>query len=437
MIGLPKSSWIWLVILAVSINAAILFIVIPKMSNRLRSFYNQNESIDGYDQLAINLLNGNGYRTYPDTAKTLSREPGYPILLAGIFFILGNSIAAVKLANLVLALGAAWLMTRIARRVSSSQVMIALPPLLFLFHPGTLIAESRVGVELLFSFLLMLVILTLYRAIESNRSWDYAISGLALGLTVLVRSTPILFPLILLAYLAFFQSNGSKLAVCRHIALMVIAMFTVLSPWIIRNYLLTGKFIPTASILGISAHAGLYDNTHLTRDTNWVVVDRASAEERKKIALELGYPFKPVKGAYYQDFYFTGDELKFSSYLLHTVISEYEKSPVLFIRCLFSNFFNLWFRGKTSTSTILNVLVQFPYLIFAAVGVLLAVRENQIKIIAPMGILLLYFIAVYVAILAQARYSVPLIPILSIFAGITLAASRRRFAVQEIASASA
>ena len=419
-------SHLILVIVTVIVNSIILFIVIPEVTNRIYAFYNQDEYADGYDQLASNLAEGHGYRVYPDTAPTLMREPGYPMLLAGIFVVFGRSLAAAKLANMFLAFAAAWLMTRIARKLSSSQLLILGSPLLFLFHPGTLIAESRGGVEVLFTFLLVLFLLTIYRAIESNRRWDYLVSGGVLGLTVLTKSTPMFFPLILLAYLLVFERKWSKPNICWNIALMVIAMFAVLSPWIIRNYLLTRKFVPTATVLGVSAHAGLYDNTHLSSDTSWALVDRAGARERRRLAQELGYPFKEVKEAYYQDFYSSKDEVEFSNYLVKRVMGEYERSPRLFMSCVSSNLFNLWFRGKTWISTAMNLVVQLPYLILAGMGAVLCVRNKQFKVIAPLVLFLIYIVAVYVPILAQARYSVPLIPILSILACITLVEAQRR-----------
>ncbi|MGO9305291.1 MAG: glycosyltransferase family 39 protein [Candidatus Korobacteraceae bacterium] len=388
--------------------------------------YNQEEYADGYDQLATNLAEGHGYRMYPDTAPTMVREPGYPILLAGIFLVFGKRFVAVKLANMLLALGAAWLMACIARRLSDNHALTVGAPLLFLFHPGTLVAESRGGVEVLFTFLLTLFVLTLYRAIESNRWSDYVLSGVSLGATVLVKSTPMLFPAFLLTYLVVFERRSPILRSCFHIAVMVAAMLVVLSPWIIRNYSLTGKFIPTATVLGVSAHAGQYVNTHLPADDSWALVDRQAARERRKIAEELGYRFKDVKDAYYQDFYSSGDEVKFSNFLFKKVVGEYEKSPMMFVRCVRSNLFNLWFRGKTRNSTILNVIVQLPYLVLSVFGIIVAVRNGQIKIIAPIALLLVYIVAVYVVILAQARYSVPLIPFLSILAGISLVAVQKK-----------
>ena len=426
MIRRQQFAWTALIVLVVVLNAGVVFVVIPQMNARLHQMYNQDEYADGYDELATNLAEGRGYRVYPDTALTTMREPGYPILLAGLFLAFGKEFVAVKLTNVLLALAAAWLMTRIAGRVSTSQVLIVGAPLLFLFHPGTLIAESRGGVEILFTFCLMLFLLTVYRAIENNRWSDYAISGVVLGFTVLVKSTPMLFPVFLLAYLVLFQKPSSISSRCLHIGVMVVAMFLVLSPWIIRNYLLTGKFIPTASVLGVSAHAGQYVNTHLTADGSWALVDRDGARQRRKVAEELGYPFKPVENAYYQDFYSTNDEVRFSNYLLKGVIAEYRRSPMTFVKCVSANIFNLWFRGKTRNSTILNTVVQLPYLILAIIGAILTLRNKQAKVIAPMVLLLVYIVSVHVVILAQARYSVPLTPFLSILAGISLIAMQGR-----------
>src|SRR5687768_8057228 len=104
------------------------------LSSELSTFYSQNLYADGYDQLAINLVQGNGYRFYPDTALTLMREPGYPIFLAALFLICGTSFAAVKLMHMAMALLVAWLITRIASRVSKERSVRLLAPALFLLH---------------------------------------------------------------------------------------------------------------------------------------------------------------------------------------------------------------------------------------------------------------------------------------------------------------
>lgn len=405
-------------VLTVVVNAFILFLVIPGLSHRLSPFYNQDLYSDGYNQLAANLAQGNGYRFYPDTARTLMREPGYPVFLAAILLVFGKSFTAVKLANMFLALATAWLMTLIARRLSNHQALMLLPPLLFLFHPGTLIAESRGGVEILFTFLVVLFMLALYRASESGRWQDYALGGVALGFTVSVRSTPILFPVFLLAYFLIFRpQSASKLTICRNMACMVFAMSAVLSPWIIRNYSITGRFVPTASVLGVSAHAGQYICVHHGEDKPWVSLDREAAVERGNLARQLGYRFKG-DDPYYQVFYSSGDELEFSRYLAKKVMSEYQRSPWLCAKCIAYNLFNFWCAGKTGESTFGSLLVQIPYLILGIAGAVFSVKNGQAKVIGPMVLFMIYVVAVYVPILAQARYSIPLIPFLSILASV-------------------
>jgi 4-amino-4-deoxy-L-arabinose transferase-like glycosyltransferase len=330
---------------------------------------------------------------------------------------------------MLLVLAAAWLITRIARRWSTDPIMVVAPQLLFLFHPGTVLSQTRGGVEPLFALLLTLFVLMVYRAIDSNRFVDFAVGGVVLGLAAIVKSTPMLFPVFLFAYLVVFERRlGSPFAIALRILVMVAAMTAVLSPWIVRNYRLTGRFVPSASVLGISAHAGQYICVNLPSGDAWVDLDRKAARERTSVARTLGYPFKDVEDGYYQSFYSSTDELSFSSYLLGRVVDTYRQSPALFARCSSANLLNFWFAGKTWKSTALNVVVQLPYLVLAVVGISIAFRRHMGLAIAPCLLFVVYYVAVYVPILAQARYSIPIIPFLSVFAGVALAATRQRLA---------
>lgn len=422
MIPRSKTLWIIVALSAVLIHVLIVFALIPKASSRIRGLYSENQYADGYDQLAMNLAAGNGYRFYPNTAHTLMREPGYPVLLAGLYSIFGTNFDVVKLLNLILAFGVGYLMTLIARKVSTNPLLIFGSPLLFLFHPETLIAETRGGVEILFAFMLTLYIFTVYRAAQSNGWRDYVLSGAVLGATVLVRSTPILFPAVLFAYLLLTkrQSNG-LLVLIRNFALMISTMFLVISPWIVRNYALTKKFVPTASVLGVAAQTGLYLSTH--HEIGNARVDQQAALERNKLAQELGYPFRV---GYYQYFYSAGDELAFSQYLFRRTVRVYEDSPLLLMRTLALNLFKFWCGGKTGISVLMDAIVQFPLVGLAIAAVVLCLKGGRVKRVAPLALVCMYIVGVSLPILAQARYSAPLIPFISILAAITLLALKQR-----------
>jgi hypothetical protein len=398
-----------LFIALIALNCAMVLILIPSVSRHLGGSYNVSVYADGYDQLASNLAEGHGYRFFPDTARTLLREPGYPIILAVIFRVFGRRFTLVQLTNIALAIGTAYLMTRIARTISASRVVALGSPLLFLCHPETLVAESRGGVEILFGLLLILYMVTAYRAIRTGKLWDYLVSGATLGLTVVVRSTPILFPIALLVYLLFVERR--KTAAFRNVGAMVIAMAVVLSPWIARNYLLTSRFVPTASVLGVSAQAGLYLSMHPTIGN--AKIDTEAFVERNRLARELGYHFKP---GYYQYFYSSADEVAFSNYLFRRVLEEYKKRPLLFWQTIGCNLVNFWCAGKTWSAVAVDAVIQFPLVILAVAGVVACIKNGRLGAVGPMTVLIIYVVAVSLPILAQARYAAPLIPFLSILA---------------------
>jgi hypothetical protein len=399
---------------AVMLNCLTVFVVIPELSKEIKPFYSQGGFQDGYDLIAANLAEGKGYRLYPDTAETLMREPGYPILLAGLRLTFGPSFTVVKVANVCLTLVAACLLCLLARRISGQGVLSFVPALLFLLHPGTVLAESRGGVEILFTTLVTLSAITVYRAIETTRYWDYALAGGVLGVAVLIRSTPIMLPIVFLLYLlATERARSATRVVFRNIACMTGTMVLVLTPWIVRNYRITGQFVPTASVLGVSAQAGQYICSHITPERRLVDLDREASRERVRLAEEAGFR---VERGYYQAFYASEDELTFSRYLLKRVVVEYEKRPWLCVKCLAYNAAAFWCAGKTWGSTAINAVIQIPYLFLAATDVARRIREKRFRAIGPLVLITAYTMGVSVPILAQARYSVPVIPFVSALA---------------------
>jgi 4-amino-4-deoxy-L-arabinose transferase-like glycosyltransferase len=421
-------------LLVVTFHLLILFVVLPRSSARLTPAYNQVLTSDGYDYLATNLVAGHGYRFYPDTAKTLMREPGYPFILAGLLAVFGKRFIAVELLNVILALATAWLVMRLMRRLSDRSWPGLAAAALFLFHPGTLVAESRGGVEIVFGFLMLLFLLALYRAFDRNHPKDYVFSGLVLGLALLVRSVPILFPVVVLGYmLVFLRPAISPLSAFRNMGILIVSMLAVLSPWIVRNYSLTGRFVPTASVLGVSAQAGQYICTHLSTGRPWWLLDREAAHERSKLATERGYPFEDGYYGYYQTFYSTKDEIAFSKFLLGRVVDEYKQHPSMLAEVVGRNLFNFWFAGKTRAATAANCIVQLPYLLLAGAGLVVGIRRGRGAIVIPIALFIGYIVAVYAPILAQARYSVPLVPLLSILGAILLiAVADRRETIDDL-----
>ncbi|MGE0114244.1 MAG: ArnT family glycosyltransferase [Steroidobacteraceae bacterium] len=415
-------------ILAITLLKLIfLFAVLPLFEASLGSMYGISFA-DNYHMLAQNLAAGNGYRFTDDTALTMMREPGYPLVLAALFSVFGYGLSAPRVANLFFGIFSALLISRITRQVSGSERAAKLAPVLFLVHPGVIITDMRGGVEGLFIMLVMCFLVVTYKALASGRLKDYFFVGLALGIASIVRSTVLLFPSFLLLYFLWWERTRTSIpAMLSRVVIVWVGAFLILSPWIIRNYALSGHFVPTGSVAGVSAHAGQYICTHFSFDNSLEKVDGDAATERVRLAREQGYRFKELDGLYYLYFYKTQDELAFNTFLGKRVLQRYLESPMLLLECSTKNAFNFWFSGKTWKATTLNSVVQLPYLLLAIAGLIIGMRSKRSADIAILALFIVYTMGVYLPILAEARYSMHLIPILSILAALPFTKRRWKY----------
>ncbi len=404
----------------VLLKAGLLLLVLPRIEAWIAPSYGLGFS-DDYDVLARNIASGYGYRFFPDTALTMMREPGYPLILAGLFYMFGYGISVARIANLVFSFFAALSLSRLTRKVSGDEWVARLAPALFLLHPGIVLSEARGGVENLFIMLLLLFMEALYRALSGNRWRDYVVAGLLLGISATVRSTALLFPVFLVGYSLFWlRRQQSVPSVLLRFASLMAAAALVLTPWTVRNYLLTGAVVPTASVAGVSAYAGYHICTHLSFNNTFYAADADAGIARTAIAREGGLKFKEMGNHYYLYFYDTHDELAYNHLLTQRLKERYVESPLLLPTCASKNLFHFWFSGRTWRVTALNIMVQLPYMLLAGIGFFFGLRSERKALYAPLILFVVYTLCVYVPILAQARYSLHLVPFLSIPAAATL-----------------
>jgi 4-amino-4-deoxy-L-arabinose transferase-like glycosyltransferase len=406
-------------------SALLLFVAIPAATEIASSHYALGFA-DDYDRLAVSLANGEGYRLGPALGETMLREPGYPLFLAGVFSLLGYSIEAARVANLLLAGIAAALLWLLARRITRDRLVAGLAVLLFMLHPAMLIAEARGGVEVLFITAVLGFLLLLYRAVDTDRTALFLISGLALGIAVLIRSTPLLFPIVLGPCLLLVAPAGARIRRLGQCMVLVLGMTAVMLPWIVRNYGLSGHFVPTATVQGVAAQEGQYTCERMPPGQRFQALQREAASQRNARAARLGVPFK---AGYYQYFYSAADELAFNRALTSDTLQHYRSQPGLLARCAGMNLLNFWFLGKNAVATGLNAVLQLPLLALAVAGIVLLHRRYGIAAWALPALLIVYVVSVHAPVIAHARHSVPLLPLLSIFAAAALVHAWQRLAL--------
>jgi len=404
--------------IAFTIKGLVLFAGIPAFQALNPDDYQADMFPDRFDFIASNLIDGNGYRFFPDTAETTIRTPGFVLVLAGIFFAFGKSLWAVKAFNLVLSAITAWLVYRLGLRITSSASVAAVGSLLYFFYPGTILADSRGGVDSLYTFSIALFMFLLFRALESKKTIDFAAAGACFGALILVKSSAGLFPASLLIYLLAVRPNGGRIRTeLANFAVLAAAAALVMSPWVIRNAELTGRFIPTMSVGGLTAFEGLYvvKNQHRGKEHNELIWEAIG--QQVEIAKSMGLRFSE-KETVFPQFYTTEDELRYYDHLGELVVDEFRQRPDVLIQTIGNNAVGFWFQGRTKTATFYNIILSAPFLLLAAVGLGLGVLRKY-----PVFPLVLFIGTFYVAhlpILGVARYSIPLVPLISIFAAIAL-----------------
>ena len=419
---LTKRMSVTFLLLGLVINAVSVLVILPRAANVLE--YNLQIG-DLYDLIATNLAQGHGYRVDAQMGETMLREPGYPLLVAAMFKIGGIGVQSPRLACVVLAFGASLLILFLARKVTGSEVVALIAAVLFLVLPACLIAEARAGVEIPCVFTVLLFMFALYRAIEKKSISSYAIAGLLLGLASLVRSEVLLFPLFVGPYCLFVARDWSERGkVVLRMLVLGAATVVIMSPWIIRNYLLVHQIVPTATVAGVAAQEGLYTCKNLSQDGQFYSSQRKAGHERSEFASQLGLRFE---GSYYYQFFYTPqDEVAFNRALLKKVSEEYRSNPELLLNCGARNLaFKFWFLGKTPQATRLNMLVQLPLLAAAAGGLFFSYR---LQLLPKMWLLLLYLVyvpIVHTGIIAHARHSILVSPFLVILAAVCVACVAR------------
>ena len=116
----------------------------------------------------------------------------------------------------------------------------------------------------------------------------------------------------------------------------------MLSPWVIRNYNLTEKFIPTMTIGGLAAFQGLYVIEHRSTGKQHYEICFDAEKETARIADAMGLH---TRHGFFPQFYSPKDEVRYYRALGEKVKAEYQKSPSLLLRVVFHNLWRFWFQG--------------------------------------------------------------------------------------------
>jgi 4-amino-4-deoxy-L-arabinose transferase-like glycosyltransferase len=223
-----------------------------------------------YTDPAEALIVDGRYNTEPrsDIPETL-RPPGYPVWLALIFLLFGNSAQAVVYFQLLLFLGTLALTFALTKKMFGSRPAWAAVILLSL-DPSSLSYTFKVLTETLSAFLTILFAYCAFGFYQSKGKVYFGVgAGLSLALVTLVRPTTYYFiPLLVIAFAVFlFREKMGWKKILTVLVFTILPLLVLVGGWQWRNLETAGMF-RLASVQGWALYLGkgaqIYSEKHQT-----------------------------------------------------------------------------------------------------------------------------------------------------------------------------
>jgi 4-amino-4-deoxy-L-arabinose transferase-like glycosyltransferase len=361
--------------------------------------------IASYGVIARNLLAGYGYVMQPGGEPVFHRPPTYTFFLAGLYYLFGDSSVAVTTAHITLDLITCVIIYALANQLFGRPVAL-LAALGVGFYPLSLYYDTRQLTEPLFTLLLAGLVFLLVKSNESLARKDFFLAGVVWGVGTLCKTSLMYFGLAAMGTTFLTQSHRKRAIL--PIVIFFIGGILVISPWTVRNYLDSGGHIVPVSTAGPYTYwLGSFYPT-LGLDDDGLRGEKLALFEKTRQEIAGNNHWNAP-----------ANQATFIRAALENVLS----SPLQFMELVARRFVRFWFfiqNPDRQRFMAAIVLVQLCYLVPGMIGVYHALREQQ-RAIWFLLLPIIYYVVLHSLTLAEVRYSVPVMPYVTIFASYALA----------------
>lgn len=217
-----------------------------------------DDTIKRYHYTAINMLEGRGYSHFnaPPYPLSFYKPPVYALFLLTIYKVCGVNLEIVRIIQALLDSFACLILFFLLgiyfnQRISSFGLWLAA------FCPITAVYTNLVNPESLALFFMVLSLFFISKAVILNKSYLFFCAGLSTILLGYLRLELFSFVIIFGTYLFVRQIKKDL----KKLLFYILGVLVIMSPWVARNYYLTGKFIPLSAGggMGFSVFYGTFD----------------------------------------------------------------------------------------------------------------------------------------------------------------------------------
>lgn len=205
-----------------------------------------------YDRLGFSVSQGRGYVENNGTAHAFY-PPFYPLFLSAIYAVFGHSYIAVRIAQSIIGALTCVLIYLIGKRAGNAVLGIITASISIVYFPFIKSAELLLT-ELLFTFLLCLIVYYLFKIREDTRLKNYIILGLLLGSALLTKPVMLLFPFFIMP-IFFYSKKNNIFDIFKKYTVVLLFCSLLVLPWITRNYIVYHKFGIISTQTGITFYS--------------------------------------------------------------------------------------------------------------------------------------------------------------------------------------
>ena len=349
------------------------------------------------------------YAISPGEPPTARASPALPLLLAGIYELVGHQRAVAQIILLVISSATVSLVFLLGKEVGGIYVgvfaglWVALDPFAWIFS-GIFYSET------LFMFIFSLAIIMLLRVVKYPQPRTLALLGVILGLGALTRPNGLVIALGSIALLPLI-GQGQLTNWLRRAVWVLVVVIVVMAPWIGRNLLVFNRIIPTTSQTG-EVLLGVYNETCLQYRCNEWISTAALPEDTKNQLLNL-------------------DEMTRNDVQTELALSTIRAHPLEWARLLPTKVIRFWmhdsilpntpYRSNPPLSFILYQQVYYRLLLFLGLaGLFLLYLTGQRHEFIIVTFYLAIFSFMVLILWGDARLRMPLHPLLAVAAAYTL-----------------
>ncbi len=394
------------------------------------------DSIDYITAARMLLENG----SYPAVGGLyFFRAPLFPIFIAGIWSLTGESVFAVKIVQAILHAVTTLMIFRTAKILTGETLVASIAGLLFAANPFFVYQASAIQTEALHVFLLTLALTLVVKMVVPDNGFDLktaAVAGITFGLAALCKNSPLGICIVLaiaMAALCYRRKNSVAAP-----ALMVGMMFVTILPWSFYNLKTRGEFILINDASGFVAWIGnhpanlrIYEGTFASREETQQYQDYLG----KTLAAEQVAEWERTKG-------YSGLSFKERENLWRQQAIENAKSePAATARLLgwkLIAFWRPWLSPDiySMKGTLLSAAIIVPLFVLGFGGMWISRKRPRMKeVLILFTILVLFVTAVHTVLVSTMRLRLSNVdPFLTIFAAIAIVAILTRLGKERIDS---